>query len=437
MITARLLQLYMFLLPLELSLGTIFGIDTIWKPYRLAAILIATVAIIELPSKRLDGYDKRLLGMFVIACALSIFWCLVGQPEPAFVLNAFIFVLVPFTMYFCLKFSVGSPKDLERLVRAFVIGAVIDGCYVSYEALILGQTDRPAGLSGKAPENLALHCGLALAFVLFPYVDRGSSRWFSIVFRVCAGAVLCFAVIASGTRAAWMGILLSSIVLSCIMATSRPQRRRLGRAVIPALLLIATGAALERGALRRVEGDDLVKEVDARLQGGDNLETGTGRTEIWRHAADAAATYYGVGGGFSGFMQRTYQRKGTFYMLKPIELEHGIGSHNVFLEVFVDYGPISLLLFFSCVGGLIAVLFRIARNAGGDLSGHGMLFALLFLIVCGCFRDLMGIPDFWAVMAVTSMFVQLHRSCPAVTRAGMVSSHQGPISIPKSTALTA
>lgn len=436
MITARLLQLYMFLLPLEVSLGTIFGIDTIWKPYRIAAILIVAVAIVEIPSRRLDKYDQRLLGMFLIACGLSVFWCLVGQPEPAFVFIAFIFVLIPFTTYFCLKFSVGSPRQLERLVRAFVMGALIDACYVTYEALILRQTDRPAGLSGKAPENLALHCGLALAFVLFPYRDRRSSRWSSIIFRVCAGAVLCFAVIVSGTRAAWMGILLSGIVLSSIMVTSRPQSRRFFKALGPALLLILVGTVIEKGALPRVDGD-IAKGVDARLQAGDNLETGTGRTEIWHHAADVAATYYGLGGGFSGFMQRTYQWKGTFYQLRPIEVEHGIGSHNVFLEVFIDYGPISLVLFLSCIGGLVTALSRMARSAGRDLSGHGMLFALLFLVVCGCFRDLMGIPDFWAVMAITTMFVRLHRPSPAIAGEGRAISYRRSISSAQCTSITA
>lgn len=437
MMTARLLQAYMFLLPLELSLGTIFGIDTIWKPYRIAAVLIAAVAIVEVRSKKLDRYDQRLLAIFLIGCGLSLFWCLVGQPEPAFVFTEFIFVLIPFTMYFCLKFSVRSPQELERLVRAFVIGAMIDACYVAYEALILGQTDRPGGLSGKAPEDLATHCGLALAFVLLPYLDHRNSRWFSVIARMCAGAVLCFAIIASGTRATWIGILLSSVVLGSIMLTSRPQSRRLFRALGLALLLIVAGAVLTRGALPTVEGGDLAKQIDARLQTGNNLDTGSGRTEIWHHAADVTATYYGLGGGFSAFMQRTYLHKGTFYLLKPNEMEHGIGSHNLFLELFIDYGPISLVLFLSCVGSLISNLFRMARRAGGDLSAHGMLFALLFLMVCGCFRDLMAVPDFWAVMAITTMFVQQRWPSAAAAGARRAASFQDSISSPQYTSVTA
>ncbi len=399
----------MLLIPLEFSLGTLFGINTIWKPYRVAALLIATAALIELPCAKLDRYDKSFGGMFLIASALSLFWCLLGhQPQPVLVWNASIFVLMPFAMYLCIKLSVTSSERLERLVRAFVLGAILDACYVTYEALVLGQTDRPAGLSGKAPENLALHCGLALAFILYPYRDSGRATWFSIVFRLCAGAVLCFAVIASGTRAAWTGILLSTVVLSCVMAVSQAQRGRLFRVVVPAVLFVAAVVVFNAGSLLNARGGYLAKEIEARLQGGDNLETGTGRTEIWRHGIDVAANYYGLGGGFAGFMQGTYRRRDTFYLLKPVEVEYGIASHNVFLEVLIDYGPISLLLFFGCVVTAIGFLFRHAREAHADLSGHGMLYALIFLMVCGCFRDLIGIPDFWAVMAVVTVFIRQH-----------------------------
>lgn len=418
MFTSRLLQVYAFLIPLELILGKLFGVDTIWKPYRIAAILVAVVAMIELPYRRFDRYDRMFLVIFLIGCGLSFIWVIVGTlDEPIFVLRACIFVLIPLVMYFCIKLSVTSSEDLKRLIGAFVLGTVVDACYVTYEALILGNTDRPAGLSGQAAENSALHCGLAMAFILYPYRDRGRATWLSIVLRVGAGAVVCFAVIASGTRAAWMGLGLSTAALSSVMALSRFQRGRLLKALVPTAVLVLAAVFFSE-PLSKTGNGKLVKDVEGRLLAGD-LKTGAGRTEIWEHAVDVASGYYFLGGGFSGFMQGTYQRRRTFHLFTPIGLEHGVASHNVFLEVLIDYGPISLLMFIACITTLVGTVFRKACNARRDLSAHGMLYALIFLMVCGLFRDLTGNPDFWAVMAFITVFIR-RQPCPAIMRTGPV-----------------
>ena len=63
MLTPRLLQIYVFLSVLELSAGKLFSVDTIWKPYRLAAVFVVLVASSEVSCKRFDRYDKGFLAV--------------------------------------------------------------------------------------------------------------------------------------------------------------------------------------------------------------------------------------------------------------------------------------------------------------------------------------------------------------------------------------
>ena len=417
MLTLRLLQVYLFLLPLEELLGKLFGIDTMWKPYRVAAMLVAVVAVIELPYRKLDKYDKNFLAIFLTACGLSSISLIRGVPEPAFVLRTCVLVLIPISMYFCIKLNARTPADLARLIRAFILGAFVNACYGAYEAITLGHTWRPAGLSGAAaPADLALHCGLAFAFVLYPYPGRRRATWLSVFVRVSAGAVLLFAVLVSGTRGAWLGLVFSTAALACVMALSRSQRGRMLRVLAPATILITVALVFKFAPLlKRAEGD-LTDALESRLAWDKDLQTGAGRTEIWGQALDIASDYYFIGGGFSGFLQASYNHTSAFHGFNPAWLvEHGIGSHDVFLEVLIDYGPTSLLLLVASLTTLIGSLFRKARDANRELSPHGMLYSLLFLIVCGLSRDLISMPDFWIVMAFVTLFVR-YRSCPAKAR---------------------
>lgn len=370
-------------------------------------MLVAVAAVIELRYRVLDRYDKCFLAMFLTACGLSFVWLCIGVPEPAFVVGAGVLVLIPLSMYLCLKLSVRSPEDLAGLIGAFVLGAFVDACFAGYEAIALGHAYRPGGLSGAAPENLALHSGLAFAFVLYPYPGRRRATWLSILVRTIAGAVFCFSVIVSGTRAAWLGLLFSTVALACVMALSRSQRGRLLKVLVPAALLITAALAFNVGPSLKRGASDLASALEERVS-SDGAQNGAGRIEIWGQAVDVASDYYFMGGGFSGFMQGTSKRAAAFQTIARKELEYGKGAHNIFLEALVDYGPSSFLLLSVCLTTLVAMLFRKARNAKEELSSHGMLYSLLFLIVCGLFRGLFDMQDFWIIMAFITLFVRFH-----------------------------
>lgn len=424
MFTLLMLQVYLFLVPLELVLGKLFGVETIWKPYRVAAILAIAVAAIELPYRRLDRYDQRFLAIFLTACALSAFWVTRGITDPFYVFGAFVFALIAFSMYLCIKLSARGPQDLARLVTAFVLGALVDAGYSAYEAISLGHAYRPAGLSGAAPENLALHSGLAFAFVLYPFPGSRRSTWVSVLARTIFGAVLCFSVILSGTRAAWLGLVVSAAVLACVMALSRSQRGRLLKVLLPVALLVTGASAFNLGTSLKTGNGALIGALEERVW-SDDVQTGAGRLEIWRQAANVASDYDFVGGGFSGFMQATSKRTSDFHTFTPEGLEHGVGGHNVFLETLIDYGPSSLLLLLGCLATLLAALFHKARDAGRLLAPHGMLFSVVFLLVCGLFRDLLGGTDFWIIMAFATLFVRYQPHSLPLRSRGSVADKKG------------
>lgn len=280
MLTPRLLQIYVFLSVLELSAGKLFSVDTIWKPYRLAAVFVVLVASSEVSCKRFDRYDKGFLAVVLTACGLSSVWLLVGITEPVQVSRQCVFVFIPFSMYLCMKFSIRTARQLAGVVRAFVLGALVSASYVIYEVVALGHTLRLAGLSGLAPE-LALHSGLALAFVLYPYPGRPRSGYLGVLGRASAGAMLCFSVVASGTRAAWLGLVISTAVVASMTALSRLQRAKLLKLLIPLALLIVVFAAFNGGLWLKEGAGGLEGVAAERMAVNGSLRTGSGRLEIW------------------------------------------------------------------------------------------------------------------------------------------------------------
>jgi O-antigen ligase len=148
---------------------------------------------------------------------------------------------------------------------------------------------------------------------------------------------------------------------------------------------------------------DLANALGDRVAwGSSDVQSGAGRTEIWKQAVDVASDYYFIGGGLSGFMQATNKR--TIFHLSRWPGGSGAGAHNLFLEVLVECGPTSLLLLSACLVAVIVVLFRRAAAANRELSSHGILYSLLFVLVCGFFRGLMASPDLWMVLAFATAF---------------------------------
>jgi hypothetical protein len=409
MLLARLLTLYTFLLPLELLLSKPFGIDTIWKPYRIVAVVIVVVATtaFSYTDAKWDHYDTGFLFIFLMASTLTLIWCICGVNEWTTAAQQWIEVMLPFIIYLCTKVSVRSPSALKHLMMAFVYGAVLSALYAIYEAFVLRHTDRPSGLGGTAPD-LALNSGIALGFVIFSYSAPSRLPWLNVLARGAIASILCLAAIISGTRSAWMGIALSTVAVILLMAMNRHQRRKLVKGItFAAALLIGTMIIfhIQTGGSNTAP---LTGAVQQRLVWNDNLKSGSGRVEIWTRALSVASRYYYVGGGFSGFMQATAYHNNDFRNIRPQDMEQGIGSHNVFLEVLVNYGPLSFAVFCICLYQITSRLASRVLNHGERLYSCALLFSFVCLVICGCFLDLFGKPQFWTVMAFVTLSLRFN-----------------------------
>jgi O-Antigen ligase len=427
MVLSRLLRIYVFFLPLELLLGKPFGIDTIWKPYRVIGILIFIVALIELRFNDvvLDAYDKSYLIIFLTACGLSSIWCIAAVNDWRIASRQGVEVLLPLVIYLCLKFSVHSQGSLRKLMAAFVGGSFVSAVYAIYEVLALGQADRPSGLSGTAPD-LAMNAAFALGFVLFSFSTGYKTKWPTVLARGTIAIVLCLAALISGTRSAWMGIGLSVSFVLILMAFTKHHRQTLFTGISLMAILLGGAAAFNGPASQNAA--TLPSNIQQRLAWNDNLTSGSGRVEIWTRALNVASTYSYVGGGFAGFMQATARRNDEFQNIRPQDIEDGIGSHNVFLEALVDYGPLSLLLFCTCLYEMFRHLGCGVLSGDRELDSCALLCALLCLTVCGMFLDLLGKPQFWIISA----FVTLSLRFQVQRETGRLSSETGDIS-PKAT----
>lgn len=405
-ITVRLLQSYLFFSSLELLFDKVFGVDTVWKPYRIVGIFAILAVMFErvyLKRKiRLDLYDKLFISILLIGCLLACVWLIAGATEPKFVFAQFLLVLLPFLLYFAVKLHAGRVTDLAPLMRAYVAGAVVNACYVIYQVFVLEESERLPGLSETGPD-LALHSGLALGFVLLGYQGRKATITSRLI-RMPPAGLLCFALATSGTRAAWLGVVAAGVVLFCVTALSSSPKSTLVKllaaaAVLASVIDLAGPTALE------VINPELAAALGQRLT-WDALHTGSGRTDIWAHSLSIASEYCYIGGGFSGFMQGAAKHISEFAEVRQEYSDHGVVGHNVFLEMLVDYGPGSLFIFCACITALFITLLQAALTADRSVSAFPMLYSLIFITVCGLFQNMFSAPDFWICMAFVTVFIR-------------------------------
>jgi O-antigen ligase/tetratricopeptide (TPR) repeat protein len=208
--------------------------------------------------------------------------------------------------------------------------------------------------------------GAGLAFA-------SSGRARRIAFMALAVSVA--AIVFTGTRGAWVGLVVGATVFVALQlsggfgkllkAPSRPMIRRAGLASIVVLVLIGLISLSPASRNIALRARSLIEEGF----------TGSGRTILWRDSLKMVTRYALVGCGPEGFRR-------AFLPFKSIDLSrlapgtNNESSHNSYIDAAVSYGLPGAILYAAIIASSFALL-RDARRRATDRGAKLILVSLM------------------------------------------------------------
>ena len=324
-------------------------------------------------------------GLVAAIVAVDPFHAWAGTPDRHLGLLAWFF----FALLFFAAQGIASPGDVRTVLRAAAVAAAGIGIYVLLELAgtapieLATNTDRPGGPFGT-PAYLGAAGAALLPVVLGAAGDGlGSARWRWVA--VGGSVVLAIAVLASGTRAGWIG--LGAAAVAAFPAVAPLLRRR---PWIPAFGGTALAIIL------------LATPVGGRIGDAFDFDDGTarGRVDEWQVGAAVLAGRPVTGAGFEGYRIVFAEGVDADYEQRYGRRVMPDRAHNGLLDVGVTMGIPGMVVYAAgavwLIGrGIAAIRTRRAWLAGLGAGVIGYLVQQQFLFPITEFD-----PVFWILAGI-------------------------------------
>jgi O-antigen ligase len=328
-----------------------------------------------------------LAGWFFIAWALaSSLWAI--DTETAY--RTWISVAQLFAITVLIASLVAkTPAVVGNALWWYTISATLTGV-VGILSYLQGATTSFGRGTAFADQDPALFASLILPAAVF-LMGEVQSRATSPFFRSLAltALVICVASLAvSGTRSAWIGILVATGAW-LLLERDRRQLIAVGALILGLLILVVAVPGAE---------DFLLGRAGSSVSSG-----GSGRTEIWVVGISILASAPLLGVGFGNFSESF-----TMYAITHASgsaaggaLYAGRAAHNVLLGASVETGIVG--------GTLLIAFFATALLSSLGERGNVVRVALISLLVQSMFLDIIEQKQLWLFLGLAFGLGAAHR----------------------------
>ena len=311
---------------------------SIGRAVSVTLVVAVVLTVLESP-RRLLALDRHV----VLAAALLVTWTGLSRwwtTAPDVWVPSVSEILLATTYFAGFALLLDTRAALARVLRTFLVIGTLSCGLAGYQA---AAGERATGLQGD-PNTFAMYQICALAVAVMMASRGGRRRWWAW------GAVLALAGSIAATQSRGGALALAAVLVW--MMLSGDVGRAFGRARHFAPLLLGTTLALGVTALLRIPRFDPQEVSDSG---------GTGRQFIWRAALDGWQDHplLGLGvGGFQANSGRLLSSPAGVSLDPRSVLFEGIRIHNLYLELWVELGPVGLLLLLALLGAVAVPLWR-------------------------------------------------------------------------------
>ncbi len=383
------LYLYAFSLPLE-GVFAIEGVFTLSKGL-LGLFLLSLIFQIKRPKiawfpaliltwKQVPRFRISILAILLLFWAtLSYFWS--SDPSATWTKLQVLLQQIVGALAIAL-FVYTKPKTLQPLLFSYSLGAIIAASQgiVNYLRNPSSRTTF-SGAADAADFAAIVMLGSLVAIGLWLVTKSPALRWYSLIcFLVCT-----LAVVLSGTRSAWVAILLT---LALVILPRLGWQRMIG---IVFAILLASAALYQLPAVNQF----LNSRITSAAEDG-----GAGRTAIWSVGLQIALESPLFGHGFGTFTSLFTLDKAPESSLESIDtyyITDGRGAHNIYLELVSEIGIVGLGIFLAWMWVLLRVSLRQAVHPDLILILKACLVAYL---IQGAFLGILERKYLWFTIAL-------------------------------------
>jgi O-antigen ligase/tetratricopeptide (TPR) repeat protein len=208
--------------------------------------------------------------------------------------------------------------------------------------------------------------------------SRGSARRAGLT----AAILSVLAIIFTGTRGAWLGLVVAGLALVVLFRSGRTdkvgegqRRKRLWRAAVLALGILTLFAIVSLSPASR--------SIALRARSLINENTGAGRTLLWRDSMKMVKDYAVIGCGPEGFRKAFLPYKSDELARLAPETNNE-SSHNSFIDAVLSYGLGGGMLYVAIIASSFSLLFSARRRAsdrGARMIASSLVSSLAAVVV--------------------------------------------------------
>lgn len=333
--------LYGFLLPFEDILELWFGIDTIFKPFRVVNLLIIGLFGVHfarsgMTIKQDIREDLFLYAIFIYGLAISLVRMMTGPFQMAHFSNDLFQSSLYLLAFFIFKTLDLSPRQMNRIFLSLVLGIILNAVYMFYNFSILGFYGRASGFMDN-PNYVAL--GLVSAMSYFLLKLDWVKRFHRQLALIGIILFLFYIFIITGSRTGLILLLLASMLIFFFVSWWKKIGLMTGIVALGFLLIPDT-------APRTAFGGPLV--LVNRVAGKLNAEEEDVRFFIWRGVIRALEErgYAGMGiGQYKANFPDFFKYETHSFIVRIVDRGYFLSTHNDYLAILTDYGLVGLVCY--------------------------------------------------------------------------------------------
>ena len=394
--------LFIFLAGFEFVLDHLFGIVTLFKPYRLVGLTLIALGFFYKMKKKegIIPYREDYLLIFNQIIGLVILGSVLGLGGSlkftSFLGLANGWIILLTYLYFSRQ-KINS-KELEIYLIIFLSALVINALYINFQAYYLGLFARYSGFF-KNPNFCAFALNVSSYIILYKIFQKGFSLksifWLVLLFNQVLG------LLATGSRSG-IGSLIIFSTIYIIIFTSFKTKLQLGIITIlisPFFLQSSFFSTMD--STNNVGINRFNKLLDVEETSKDP------RLYIWRAGIEAGKEVFFMGIGPFQFKENfaRHLRKipnVPYSESASLRNDKGLGLHNYYLTVLIEYGFIPFLFFITFISvKMIRNVKRLWKYKDGLSALRLIIFFNMILLMFTSNAQLS--PFFWTLMALCNI----------------------------------
>jgi teichuronic acid biosynthesis protein TuaE len=387
------------LIPYENILEIFFGIKTQLKPYRLVSIFILFIVICKVIKNRkiifkLNSSDISLYAMFVVGLIVTFlnYYFDSRNFDDSIFFNYLFQIVLAIVLYSMIRSLSININLFVKFFNFYIIGLVINCIFLIIQSYFLVETldyKRPAGFISN-PNSAGLQMAVGIFYLVFS-IKNNNSRVKQILNVL---VIILFTIGIFQTQSRTSLFLVTLICLISFYNLSIVRKIQIG-AIVIIMIFIFGGVILNSEMFTRIQRKSKSNRPDERI-------------ELWNKSIELGIDSKFLGIGIGQFQRRSYARKyfsNTNFPTLRSELrkgEIGLGLHNTFLHILINYGFLSFILFIIFIFSTNRKLFfeLKKRSFKADTIEYFKWGAFFFILFFSFTGELLLFPYFWVMFAL-------------------------------------